>query len=83
MLTDGRIQQYLSRRKDIFKGAPRGYYAKQNKSDTDIQIPYDITYMWNLKSKQSTNITKQKQSYRYREQQVVARKEVGMERKNG
>ena len=25
------------------------HYAKWNKSDRDRQIPYDITYMWNLK----------------------------------
>ena len=28
---------------------PRGYYAKWNKSDRERQIPYDLTYMWNLK----------------------------------
>ena len=27
----------------------RGYYAKWNKSDRQRQIPYDFTYMWNLK----------------------------------
>ena len=25
------------------------YYAKWNKSDEQRQIPYDVTYMWNLK----------------------------------
>ena len=30
---------------------PRGYYAKWSKSDTERQIPYDFTYMWNLKNK--------------------------------
>ena len=25
------------------------YYMKQNKSERERQIPYDITYMWNLK----------------------------------
>ena len=34
--------------------------------DRKRQIPYDFTYMWNLKNKQ-TNKTKQKQTYRYRE----------------
>ena len=29
---------------------PRDYHIKWRKSDTDIQIPYDITHMWNLKS---------------------------------
>ena len=29
----------------------RVYYAKQNKSVREKQIPYDFTYMWNLKSK--------------------------------
>ena len=27
----------------------RGYYANWNKSDRERQIPYDLTYMWNLK----------------------------------
>ena len=26
-----------------------GHYAKENKSDRERQIPYDIAYMWNLK----------------------------------
>ena len=30
---------------------PRRHYAKWNKSDRERQIPYDFTYMWNLKSK--------------------------------
>ena len=30
-------------------GGPRDYHTKQNKSDRERQIPYDITYMWNLK----------------------------------
>ena len=30
---------------------PRGYYAKWNKSDREIQILYDFTFMWNLKIK--------------------------------
>ena len=32
-------------------------------SQTEQQLPYDFTYMWNLKNK-----TKQKQTYRNREQ---------------
>ena len=28
---------------------PREYHTKQNKSERERQIPYDITYMWNLK----------------------------------
>ena len=31
---------------------PRGYYAKYSESDRE-QIPYDFTYTWNLKSKQT------------------------------
>ena len=42
---------------------PRGYYAKKNKSDRERQIPYDLTHMLNLKNK-----TKQKKTYRFREQ---------------
>ena len=28
---------------------PRDYHSKQSKSERKRQIPYDITYMWNLK----------------------------------
>ena len=28
---------------------PRNYHTKWNKSERERQIPYDITYMWNLK----------------------------------
>ena len=28
---------------------PRDYHTKQNKPKRERQIPYDITYMWNLK----------------------------------
>ena len=40
---------------------PRGYYAKQNKLDQERQIPYDFTYMWNLKNKTNEQ-TKEKDS---------------------
>ena len=30
---------------------PRGYYGKWNKSDRKRQIPYDFTYLRNLKNK--------------------------------
>ena len=39
-------------------GGPRGNYAKQNKSDRKRQIPYDLTYMWNLKTKQNKTTQK-------------------------
>ena len=28
---------------------PRDYHTKWNESESGRQIPYDITYMWNLK----------------------------------
>ena len=28
---------------------PRDYHIKWSKSEGEKQIPYDITYMWNLK----------------------------------
>ena len=31
--------------------APKEYYAKWNKPDRERQIPYDCTYMWDLKNK--------------------------------
>ena len=30
---------------------PRGYYVTWSKSDQERQIPYDFTYLWNLKNK--------------------------------
>ena len=28
---------------------PRDYHTKSNKSGRERQVPYDISYMWNLK----------------------------------
>ena len=28
---------------------PRDYHTKRSKSERERQMPYDITYMWNLK----------------------------------
>ena len=39
------------------------------KSEREMQIPYDITYMWN--PKYDTNQLKQKQIHRHREQTCV------------
>ena len=33
---------------------PRGHYAKWNKSDTERQILYDLTYSWTLEAKMKT-----------------------------
>ena len=35
--------------KFIFLDATRGDHTKWSKSERERQIPYDITYMWNLK----------------------------------
>ena len=29
--------------------APRGYYAQWNKPGRERQMPYDFTYLWNMK----------------------------------
>ena len=44
---------------------PRGCYAKSSKSERTRQIPYNFTYMWNLKNKISEQ-AKWKQTHRYR-----------------
>ena len=46
---------------------PREYYAKWNQADRERQILYVISCMWNLKNK-TNDVTKQKQTHRYREQ---------------
>ena len=46
-----------------------GHYAKWNKSDGERQILYNITHMYNLKKyNKLVNITKKKQTHRYRKQ---------------
>ena len=52
---------------------PRGYDAKWNKWGRERQIPYDLTFIWNLKNK--TNKTKHRQIHRYREQAGSYQKE--------
>ena len=36
---------------------PRDYHAKGSKSEREKQIPYDITYMWNLNYYPGTSLT--------------------------
>lgn len=36
---------------------PRVYYGKWNKSDRERQVPYDISYTWNLKTKTNEQIS--------------------------
>ena len=50
---------------------PRDYHTKRNKSERVIQIPYDITYKWNLKNDANklickTEIDSQTQTYGYK-----------------
>ena len=54
---------------------PREFYTKWKKSDRERQIPYNLTYMWNLKNK--TNKTKQNENRLIdtENKQVVIRKE--------
>ena len=42
---------------------PEGYCARCNKPDREIQIMYDIMYLWNLKNK-LLKITKKKHTHR-------------------
>ena len=51
----------------------RVYYAKLNKSIRERQIPYDFTYMWNLRNKQMSiekrrEKGKSRKTLNYREQ---------------
>ena len=50
-------------------GGPRGYHTKWSKSERERQI-YDITYMWNL-------FTKQKQTHSHREKDLWLPKRSG------
>ena len=55
--------------------AARDYYAKWNKSDRERNIPYDFTYMWNLKKKTDKWTNTVKQNYRYTEQSGICQRE--------
>ena len=44
---------------------PRDHHTKSNKSDREIQISYDLTYMWNLQYFKMNLFIKQKQPHRH------------------
>ena len=55
--TDGQIKMwyiytmeyYSAIRENSNMDATRDYHTKGSKSERERQIPYDITYMWNIK----------------------------------
>ena len=57
---------------------PRDYHTKWSKSERERQIPYDITYMWNLKY-DTNELMKQKQTHRHRKQTYSYQKGKGVE----
>ena len=48
--------------------ATRDYHAKWSKSERERQIPYDITYMWNIKYDTNESIYETEKNHRHREQ---------------
>ena len=44
--------------------ATTGYRTNLSKTEKERQIPYDITYMWNIKYDTNYLSTKQKQTHR-------------------
>ena len=66
------VEYYLAVRKEwnnaicSYMDGPRDYHTKQSKSERETQIPYYITYMWNVKKKkiQMNLFIKQKQTHR-------------------
>ena len=62
---------------------PRDYHDKWNKSDRERQILYDFTTCGIQKKKKWTNITKEKQSHRYREQTGGCQRGGGWDRLRG
>ena len=61
---------------------PGRYYAKWNKSVKDICILYDITYMYNLNTKQTSEYNR-KETHRYSGYQWERRKREGQEMGSG
>ena len=48
---------------------------KQSKSERERQIPYDITYVWNINMTQMNLTMKQKSTHSYRDRFMVAKGE--------
>ena len=53
---------------------PRNYHNKQSKSEREKQVPYNITYTWNIK--QMNISAKRKQIHRHRQQTYGCQGEV-------
>ena len=45
---------------------PREYHTEWSKSDGEVGLSYDISYMWNLKRNDTSELTKQVETYRLR-----------------
>ena len=62
------VTQSRTRLKQLSRSSSsRDYPTKQSKSERERQIPYDITYVWNLNMAQANLSTKQKQTHSHRE----------------
>ena len=61
---------------------PRNHHTKWSKSERERQIPYDITYMWNLKYVTDELIYKTETDFRHRKQTCGYQrgKEVGRDK---
>ena len=55
----------------------REYYAKQNKSVKETQIPYDFTQMWNLRNKKYEQKEKKKRERKSKKQTLNYREQTG------
>ena len=56
---------------------PRDYQTKWSKSDRERQIPYDITYMWNLKYDTNELIYKTETDWQTQKTPMVTKGERG------
>ena len=63
---------------------PRDCDTERSKSDREIEILYDISYMWNLKKMIQMNLfPKQKQTHSHRKQTYGYQKRKGRREKLG
>ena len=56
----------------------REYHTKRSKSERERQVPYDVTYMWNLKYDISERETENRNGLTDRENRPVAAKGQGL-----
>ena len=76
---NGILLSHKKERNNAICNKPRDYCTKQSKSEREGQIPYDITYKWNLKYDTNERIYETDRQTHRQNRLVVAKGEWGRE----